>query len=77
MADITINGKKEVLDKNISIAELLKRKNIRPEVVTIELNDNIIERKDYGSVAIKEGDRLEFVYFMGGGSIRRNFYFKR
>lgn len=77
MADITINGKKEALDKNISIAELLKRKSIRPEVVTIELNDNIVERKDYGAVVIKEGDRLEFVYFMGGGSIRRKIYFKR
>lgn len=77
MADITINGKKEALDKNVSIAELLKRKSIRPEVVTIELNDSIVERKDYGSVVIKEGDRLEFVYFMGGGSIRRKSYFKR
>lgn len=69
MVDITINGKKEILDKNINIAELLKRKNIRPEVVTVELNDNIVEREDYPTAILKSGDRLEFVYFMGGGLI--------
>ena len=67
MVNITINGKKEELDKSISLSELLRRKNIRPEVVTVELNDSIVEKKDYADMAVKEGDRLEFVYFMGGG----------
>jgi cysteine synthase A len=35
--------------------------------VTVELNERIIERKDYGTTLLKEGDRLEFVYYMGGG----------
>lgn len=68
MLEITINGKKETLDKNMNIAELLKRKNIRPEVVTVELNDNIVERDAYPAAILKSGDRLEFVYFMGGGT---------
>ena len=68
MANIVVNGKKEELEKSINLSELLKRKNVRPEVVTIELNDNIVERKDYDSTIVKDGDRLELVYFMGGGA---------
>jgi thiamine biosynthesis protein ThiS len=67
MINITLNGKKEVLDKEINILDFLKIKNIRPEVVTVELNDNIIDRKNFENIIIKDGDRLEFVYFMGGG----------
>lgn len=65
---ITLNGKKEEIPAEMSIADLLKIKNIRPEVVTIELNDVIIERTKYPGTSIKSGDRLEFVYYMGGGA---------
>ena len=68
LTKILINGKEEVLENEISITELLKKKNIRPEVVTVELNEKIIDHKDYQSTLLKEGDALEFVFFMGGGS---------
>jgi len=65
--DIVINGKKEVVDSNFTIATLLEKKKIRPEVVTVELNDSIVERSKYQETELKSDDRLEFVYFMGGG----------
>jgi thiamine biosynthesis protein ThiS len=64
---ITINGKKEEIESEMTISKLLEAKKIRPEVVTIELNDNIIERSRYPELTLKAGDRLEFVYYMGGG----------
>lgn len=64
---ILINGKEEQIENKMSILELLNKKNIRPEVVTVELNEKIIDRKDYQTYIIKEGDKLELVYFMGGG----------
>lgn len=64
---ILINGKEEKLESEMSVLELLKKKNIRPEVVIAELNEKIINRKDYQSTLLKEGDVLEFVFFMGGG----------
>lgn len=67
MINIILNGKKEVLGAELSVAELLKKKNIRPEVVTVELNDRILNREEFPKTAIKDSDRLEFVYFMGGG----------
>jgi thiamine biosynthesis protein ThiS len=67
---ILINGKEEQVEQGMDVLELLKKKNIRPEVVTVELNEKIIDRKNYQTSIIMEGDKLEFVYFMGGGLIR-------
>src|SRR3989344_8067942 len=70
--NIVINGKKETLTEAMSIDDLLKLKKIRREVVTIELNEVILDRKAYVSTNIKEGDKLEFVYYMGGGEEVKN-----
>jgi cysteine synthase A len=67
--DIYINGKKEQCEDKMSISQLLKVKKIRPEVVTVELNDQIIEKSKYDKTIIKPEDRLEFVYYMGGGEV--------
>lgn len=66
---IYLNGKKEEFGENISISKLLEAKKIRPEVVTVELNDEIIERDKYQLTLLKGDDRLEFVYYMGGGAV--------
>ncbi|MFA4967079.1 MAG: cysteine synthase A [Candidatus Margulisiibacteriota bacterium] len=66
---IQINGKKEELEQPLTLGDLLKLKNIRRDVVTVELNDNIQDRKNYDIVQLKENDRLEFVYYMGGGQV--------
>lgn len=65
--EIYINGKKEKTEDDMTISSLLQKKKIRPEVVTVELNDKIIERAKYPEAKLKEEDRLEFVYYMGGG----------
>lgn len=64
---IYINGKKEEVEDNMNIATLLEKKRIRTEVVTVELNDKIIERDKYRETFLQKDDRLEFVYYMGGG----------
>ncbi|MBU1887838.1 MAG: cysteine synthase A, partial [Candidatus Omnitrophica bacterium] len=69
MINILINGKKEELYGNITVAKLLKHKNIRPEVVTVELNDVILEKSKYNETFLRDDDRLEFVYYMGGGEV--------
>lgn len=65
---IYLNGKKEELQEEMTVSEFLKLKGVRPEVVTVELNENIIERAKYQDTVIKPNDKLEFVYYMGGGS---------
>jgi cysteine synthase A len=69
--DIQINGKTEKLKKSLSLLDLLKGKKIRPEIVVVELNNQVISRDAYVSTFIKNGDSLEFVYYMGGGVVNK------
>lgn len=66
--NIYVNGKKQEIEDNASISKLLDIKKIRPEVVVVELNDKIIEGEKYGQTTLKPEDKVEFVYYMGGGS---------
>ncbi|OGW61007.1 MAG: thiamine biosynthesis protein ThiS [Nitrospirae bacterium RBG_16_64_22] len=65
---ISLNGQKETCDDGATIASLLQNRNVRPEMVSVEVNDSIIERGRYDQVRLKEGDSVELLYFMGGGS---------
>lgn len=65
---ISVNGKKEELETQMRITELLKKKDIRPQVATVEVNDKIVQRKDYECKILKDNDRVEIVFFIGGGS---------
>jgi len=64
---IFLNGKKEEIEEGMTISKILEARKIRPEVVTVELNEQIIERSKYPKVSLKANDKLEFVYYMGGG----------
>ncbi len=65
---ITINGKKEVVPESISVTDLLKEKDIEmPEMVSVELNDEILDRTEFETTHLKKYDQVEFLYFMGGG----------
>lgn len=63
---VKINGKQEDVKEN-SILDILKARNVEPEMVSVELNSQILDKKDYAATSIKDGDTIEFLYFMGGG----------
>lgn len=67
---LQINGKKETLaEDKLTVTELLGVKNVPdPEMVSVQLNGEILERDEFTVKALGDGDELEFLYFMGGGS---------
>lgn len=65
--NIIINGKKENVEEGMSVLALLSSRGIRPEVVTVELNEEILEKPKYNETILEERDKIEFVYYMGGG----------
>lgn len=66
---IIVNGNEVVLDKEVVVKELLdKQKVSMQQYVTVQVNDDIISRDDFEKIALKEGDSVEFLYFMGGGA---------
>lgn len=64
---ITINGKAEELHEGVSVTDLLTSRKIRAEMVSIELNSEILPRDKFSATQLAEGDKLEFLYYMGGG----------
>lgn len=68
--NLTVNGKPATIgDKDIlSITELLAELKVEtPDYVTVELNGDILERESFVTTQVKDGDAVEFLYFMGGG----------
>lgn len=63
---VKINGKPEDIQEG-TVLDLLKVKSIEPQMVAVEINDKMIEREHLGSTRLKEGDHVEFLFYMGGG----------
>jgi sulfur carrier protein len=64
---IRINGEEKEVTEGQSVAALLAELQIRPGRVVVELNRKIVSREAHGSTALKDGDSLEIVHFVGGG----------
>jgi sulfur carrier protein len=65
---LIVNGKEDNMAEDLTIARLLIEKHVKmPEMVSVELNDRILKRSEFEDTILNEGDRVEFLYFMGGG----------
>ena len=67
---IKINGEIEkIAETNITITRLLELKKVEsPDLVSVLLNDEIVDRAHYETTTISDNDTVEFLYFMGGGA---------
>ena len=67
--NLQINGEKETLDNDaVTVTDLLSIKDVKmPEMVSVELNGDILDREKFDTTQLKDGDEVEFLYFMGGG----------
>ena len=65
--NVILNGAPQHLDKIASLEELVRHRCKNPAHVITEVNGTIVPKTDRANVAIKEGDRLELVSFVGGG----------
>jgi sulfur carrier protein len=64
---VQINGKNEVIEEGASVAKILEKKGINPNVVACELNLKILRRAQLSEIYLKEGDELEIIQMVGGG----------
>jgi sulfur carrier protein len=70
MNKIQVNGKEQEYESSVSIIELIRLNNVQqPEMVSVQLNGEFVDRKNYSSTLLKANDEVDFLYFMGGGSI--------
>jgi thiamine biosynthesis protein ThiS len=54
-----------------TLAALIESLGMKPDRVAVELNREIVSRAQWPQTALKEGDKLEVVQFVGGGLERR------
>lgn len=68
--NLVINGKSETVEvAECTVKELLQLKKVEmPEMVSVELNGEFLKQAEYATIKVKDGDQIEFLYFMGGGS---------
>ena len=59
---ITVAGEKKEVKDGLTLPELIEQEN-----VTVSINEEFIATEDKESTVLKEGDNVEFLYFMGGG----------
>ena len=66
---ITVAGNKKVYEEGLTVAALIEKEDVEnAEYVTVTLNDDFVEKDNFKTTVLKEGDVVEFLYFMGGGA---------
>lgn len=65
---LVVNGKEVDLAEEMTVTDLLADQKVKmPEMVSVELNGRILRRPEYDTTSVADGDKVEFLYFMGGG----------
>ncbi|MDR1584993.1 MAG: sulfur carrier protein ThiS [Prevotellaceae bacterium] len=67
---ITVNGKSQDVGAPVSLTELIRQNNVaQPDMVSVQLNGEFVLRENYDATTVNDGDEVDFLYFMGGGSV--------
>ncbi len=66
--NLVVNGKETNINGDLAVSELLIQENVKmPNMVSVELNGQILKRTEFETTILKNDDKVEFLYFMGGG----------
>lgn len=66
---VLINGETLELPEQFVLSDLITQLSLTPERVAIELNQRVVRRPDWAKTFLSDGDRIEIVHFVGGGSV--------
>ena len=64
---ININGKSVEIRESLTVAELIREKDLKPEAIVLEVNLKIIDREVWEETLLNAGDSVELISFVGGG----------
>lgn len=66
---LQVNGEARVSRSGATVADLLHELELKSERVAVELNLEILDRATFAQRSLKDGDRVEIMSFIGGGSL--------
>jgi sulfur carrier protein len=64
---IRLNGEPHAIDGDARLLALIEKLNLSRGRIAIELNQSVVPKADWGSIALRPGDQVEIVNFVGGG----------
>ena len=69
---VQINGEtRELSQDRILLSELISDLALVPQRIAVEVNRKLARRAEWDKLLIVDGDRIEIVHFVGGGSAQR------
>jgi sulfur carrier protein len=69
MSIIKVNGQVQDVEFPITLARVIQVNDVvQPDMVSVQLNGEFVQKDAYSTLALKENDEIDFLYFMGGGS---------
>ena len=69
MSTLKINGEVQEVSLPLSVLDIIHLNNVfQPEMVSVQRNGEFVLKDDYASTLLNDGDEVDFLYFMGGGS---------
>lgn len=68
MAKIFVNGEAKDVSLPLNVTGLVEQLLVEnPEMVSVQVNEEFAEREEWDNIHVNEGDKVDFLYFMGGG----------
>ena len=65
---LTVSGNNKEFEDGISVAKIIELEEVEtPQYVTVSINEEFVDSGAFESTILKDGDNVEFLYFMGGG----------
>ncbi|MGI9056488.1 MAG: sulfur carrier protein ThiS [Pyrinomonadaceae bacterium] len=64
---VLINGEKRTIENELNLRELLEKLELPTTRIAIELNKDVIRKKDWETIKISDADKIEIIHFVGGG----------
>lgn len=64
---VLINGETREVAGEMNLRELLEKLDLPTERIAVEVNKDVVRKKDWESVKISDEDKIEIVHFVGGG----------
>lgn len=68
---IQINGEARDFPDFLSLASVVEQLGMKADRIAVELNREIVQRPRWDETVVRDGDRLEIVQFVGGGTLHR------
>lgn len=65
---LTVAGEQKEFNDGLTVSQLIEAQSEDALYVTVSINDEFVSRDEHDSIVLKDGDVVEFLYFMGGGA---------